>query len=228
MNKDQWTDRLSDYLDGDLAAGERTALEAHLATCGDCRATLADLRRVVARAQALVDQTPKADLWPGVRARLTPGPATVGSPLGRPGVNVPWRVSVSVPQLMAASIALVVLSAGSVWLAVRPRETILTPTPTAFDARTLPPTQVVWRTDRTDAAIAELEAALAQNESRLDTATVRVVRENLAIIDRAVAEARRALAADPGNTYLNLHLADTMRRKVELLRRVNAIAAARS
>ena len=81
---------------------------------------------------------------------------------------------------------------------------------------------------RTDAAIADLQAALTQNESRLDTGTVRIVRQNLALIDRAIAEARIALQKDPGNAYLNLHLADTMRRKVELLRRVNDMAAARS
>jgi len=34
---DQWTDRLSEYVDGGLASGERAALEAHLATCADCR-----------------------------------------------------------------------------------------------------------------------------------------------------------------------------------------------
>src|SRR5207249_2341818 len=48
--KDQWTDRLSEYLDGELGAAERAALEGHLATCGECGATLAELRRVVARA----------------------------------------------------------------------------------------------------------------------------------------------------------------------------------
>ncbi len=30
---DQWTDRLSEYLDGELADAERVALEAHLASC---------------------------------------------------------------------------------------------------------------------------------------------------------------------------------------------------
>jgi hypothetical protein len=77
-------------------------------------------------------------------------------------------------------------------------------------------------------AIAELQDALQANEGRLDTATVRIVRENLAVIDRAISQAQRALKRDPGNTYLNLHLANTMRQKIELLRRANALAASES
>ena len=50
---DVWTDRLSEYLDDELPPGERAALEGHLAQCAECSATLADLRRVVARARAL-------------------------------------------------------------------------------------------------------------------------------------------------------------------------------
>jgi len=215
---DQWTDRLSEYVDGELAAGERSALETHLATCANCRATLGDLRGVVARAKSLEDRAPKADLWSGIHARLTPG--------RRPGVSLPWRVSFSVPQLMAASIALVLLSGGGAWLALRQPQALRGgPTAPLPDGVVRP--AAVW-TGRTDAAIADLQDVLRRNESRLDTATVRVVRENLALIDRAIAQARGALAADPGNAYLNLHLADTMRRKLELLRRVNAIAAAQS
>ena len=30
---DQWTERLSEYLDGELAEGERAALESHLESC---------------------------------------------------------------------------------------------------------------------------------------------------------------------------------------------------
>ncbi len=220
---DQWTDRLSEYVDGELASGERTALEAHLATCTECRATLEELHRVVARAKALEDRAPKADLWAGIHARLTPGRRPAGSPLGRPGVNRPWRVSFSVPQLMAASIALILLSGSGMWLALRSRQTATrTPRPDAE-----------WQvlnvsTRRTDAAIADLQEVFERNKSRLDTSTVRVVQQAFTTIDQAIAEARAALEADPGNAYLNLHLADTMRRKLELLRRVNAIAAAQS
>jgi hypothetical protein len=79
-------------------------------------------------------------------------------------------------------------------------------------------------TARYDVAIAELESALQSQRGRLDPNTVQVVERNLATIDKAIAEARSALAADPANRYLNAHLASSMRRKVDLLRRVNALA----
>jgi anti-sigma factor RsiW len=214
---DLWTNRLSEYIDGELDNTERAALEAHLATCGHCYATLADLRQVVARAKTLSDREPTKDLWAGIRAGLTEELGVRLTPGRRPGVS--RRFSFSVPQLLAASIALVLLSGGSAWLALKPtgaKSVTRGPQPVI--------TPVSW-TAGADAAVIELQDALTRNESRLDTATVRVVRQALAAIDRAIADARAALQKDPANTYLNLHLADTMRRKVELLRRVNALVA---
>ncbi|MGH7730742.1 MAG: hypothetical protein ACRENJ_05755, partial [Candidatus Eiseniibacteriota bacterium] len=71
---------------------------------------------------------------------------------------------------------------------------------------------------RYDAAVAELERTLEEGRGRLDPRTLQVVERNLAIIDRAIDDARRAVAADPGNTWLRSHLAATMKRKVDLLR----------
>lgn len=77
-----------------------------------------------------------------------------------------------------------------------------------------------------DAAVDDLEQILAEGRGRLDTATVRVLEENLALIDRAIAQARRAVAADSANLYLNTHLAETMRRKIDLLRQAAALVSA--
>jgi len=217
---DQWTTRLSEYIDGELDSSERAALEAHLATCGQCYATLGELRQVVARAKSLEDLPPTTDLWTGIAREIRREQAPA-----RRDRLVRRRFSLTVGQLLAASIALVLLSGGSAWLALRQGPTD-TPEPIAV---TRPAgTRVASWTGSTDIAVGELEAALTQNEKRLDSTTVRIVRKNLAIINRAIAEARIALRNDPGNAYLNLHLADTMRRKVELLRRVNDMAAARS
>ena len=221
--KDIWINRLSEYLDGELDNAERAALEAHLATCGQCYATLGELRQVIARAQALQDTPPANELWPEIRARMIEESGTRLTPARRPAVSPRRRFSFSVPQLLAASVALVLLSSGGVWMALRPPAVAVTPRPGTAMPGT-PITPVTW-TSPTDLAVVELQDALARNESRLDTATVRVVRQNLAVIDRAIAEARAALQNDPANTYLNLHLADTMRRKVELLRRINALVA---
>ena len=76
-----------------------------------------------------------------------------------------------------------------------------------------------------DAAVAELEDALASGRGRLDPRTLRVVEQNLRVIDRALDEARRAVAADPGNTWLRSHLAATMKRKVDLLRSATLLAS---
>ncbi|HEU4334737.1 MAG TPA: zf-HC2 domain-containing protein, partial [Candidatus Eisenbacteria bacterium] len=65
---DRWTDRLSEYLDGTLALGDRHELEAHVATCAACAEALEDLRRLVALARALpaddAARLPHDDPWP--------------------------------------------------------------------------------------------------------------------------------------------------------------------
>jgi hypothetical protein len=76
------------------------------------------------------------------------------------------------------------------------------------------------------AAVADLERVLARGRGQLDTATVRVIQQNLAVIDKAIAQAQQALAADPANLYLNSHLAETMRRKLDLLRQAATLVHA--
>ena len=219
---DQWTNRLSEYIDGELDSTERANLEAHLATCGQCFATLSELRQVVAQAKSLENREPATDLWMGIAQEIRREKAPA-----RRDRLVRRRFSLTVGQLLAASIALVLLSGGGAWLTLQSRQST-EPTPVGESPQRPRVGQLVTWTGHTDAAIADLQTALTQNEKRLDTATVRIVRVNLAIIDRAIADARIALQKDPGNAYLNLHLANTMRRKVELLRRVNDMAAARS
>lgn len=58
--------------------------------------------------------------------------------------------------------------------------------------------------------------------------TVHRIEHSLAVIDSAIAEGKRALAVDPKSGYLNQHLADTMRHKLEFLREANRIASPRT
>jgi putative zinc finger protein len=68
--RDGWTDRLSEYLDGELAPPEKAALEEHLRTCVGCRAVLEDLRRVKRFAAELKDAPPRNELWGDVAKRI--------------------------------------------------------------------------------------------------------------------------------------------------------------
>jgi anti-sigma factor RsiW len=212
---DLWTDRLSEYLDGELSASEQAELETHLRGCAECAALLVDLRRVVARARAVEDRPPSRDLWPGIAQRI-------GVARG------PRRFTFSLPQLAAAGIALAALAGGAAWLA-HPAATTrsagaVAPKPVpAITAGTRPSSAQSY-----DAAVADLERVLQAGQGRLDTATVRVIEQNLAAIDRAILEAQRAVAADSANLYLNSHLAATMRRKLDLLRQAAALVTIES
>lgn len=226
---DHWTDRLSEYLDGELLTGERTALEEHLLGCADCRATLAELRRVVARAQALDDTPPAADLWPAIARGIGAGPVSAGTEVvDLAERRARRRISFTVPQLAAAGIALMLVSGGVVWKVLSPSATPVAVAPAPPAITPLPDgAPAAWSGDASyDLVIARLERLLAENRTALDTATVRVLEKNLEIIDRAIAEARAALVADPASAYLNHHLARTMRRKVDLLRQASALAGA--
>jgi anti-sigma factor RsiW len=226
---DQWTERLSDYLDGELDRAARGALEAHVASCAACRATLDELRRVVARAEALEDRPPAVDLWPQVAAQIGLAPAAPAV-LDLAARRARRRLSFTVPQLVAAAVVLVLISGGGVWLGGRAgaRAPGATPAPDTDQ----PPLVVNAGIEPLDAhyaaQVADLERALQRGRGQLDTATVRVIEKNLGIIDRAIREAQSALAGDPANSYLHLHLAQEMRRKLELLRQAATLAAARS
>jgi anti-sigma factor RsiW len=222
---DQWMNRLSEYLDGELTSGDRAALEGHLLSCAQCTATLGELRQVIARARGMENGAPRRDLWPEIAQRIGATPKRSTVDLGsRRGTR---RWSFSLPQLAAAGIALMAVSGGAVWLVVHPAEESANPvavvspsgSPNAINAASRP----AGAAPSYDTAVADLEQVLASGRGQLDSTTVRVIEQNLAAIDRAIAQAQQALKADPANLYLNTHLAQTMRRKLDLLRQAASL-----
>lgn len=224
---DRWTDRLSEYLDGELPENERVALEAHLGSCPQCSAVLEDLRRVVRQAQALTPIQPVEDLWPAIARGIgaTP-PAGAGIVDLKSRRSTLRRWSFSLPQLAAAGIALMTLSGGAVWLLNQPATPGALAGVDTIPSRETPVVAVGIRPNASQsyaAAVADLERVLAEGRGKLDPTTIKVIEQNLAAIDRAIAEAQRALDADSANLYLNTHLAETMRQKLELLRQAAAL-----
>jgi anti-sigma factor RsiW len=67
-------DRMSDYLDGDLAAGALTRIERHLGECDECRRLLKGLRQTLDalhRLSAPTSVTNAQAIAASVRVRLT-------------------------------------------------------------------------------------------------------------------------------------------------------------
>jgi hypothetical protein len=211
----EWNDRLSEYIDGELAPSERRALETHLPDCAECRADVDALRAVIARARSLTDTPPTSDLWPDVATRIGARRA------GRTTLAT-RRFAFTLPQLVAASLALIVASGGMVWLARMGG-------PTTDFPSVLGEVRLANFGDAAfDEAVADLQQTLEAGRGRLDPETIRVLETNLEAIDRAIAQCREALEADPSSVYLNTYLAETRRRKLELLRRATALVDSRS
>jgi tetratricopeptide (TPR) repeat protein len=217
---DQWIDRLSEYIDDELTPAERAQLEAHLTACRECTGTLDELREVVTRAGSLAPRPPAADLWPGIAPRLE-RLATV-APF--PPRTASRRFSFTMPQLVAAGLALMVMSGGSVWVLQHGGTATDAPPVAAFALRDDPAVAPASLSDpRYDEAIADLEQALQAGRADLDPGTIKILEANLDAIDTAIDQSRRALAVDPANVYLNSHLADARQRKLALLRRATAL-----
>ena len=240
---EEYTDQLSDYLDGELSADESAALEAHLRQCTACTAVLNDLKRIVARAQTIEARPPQADLWDGIAARTERIAQPHSSTLLAAAEDRPTarRVSLTLPQLAAAAVLLMAVSAGVAVKLTAPKTTApdavaAVADPAAATPDSVAPSAVADRIDREvrvvpvgladaqyDAAVADLEKALKAGRGRLDKATIDIVEHNLQIIDQAIAQARDALVADPANAYLSGHLVEARRRKLDLLRRAAAL-----
>ena len=166
------------------------------------------------------EETPARDLWPGVMARLDTAAMT---PRRR-------QIAFTLPQLATAASLLIAVASGLTWLAARPEG----PAKQEIVVAQSEPNGLVegdvqnanFADAQFNAAVSDLERILRDERDRLDPRTVLVIERNLKAIDDAIQEARMALNDDPANTYLNSHLADARRRKLELLRHATSLASA--
>ena len=226
--------RLSEFLDGTLEVAEREAVEQHLEQCGMCRTELQGLRAVLEQAHGLRTMSAPRDLWPGIAAAIR-------APLGLGSVErqiiklptAPWgtargpvsALTLTPGQLAAAATILMVVSAAITWWVgpgVPERGAIASaPVPTAAVMASV---ELPGASESLSAELAALEELLAGVSDSLDPETVRVLRKNLRVIERAIEDSRRALAQDPANEFLGAHLEREYRRKLSYLKEATDIA----
>ncbi len=240
-----WTDRLSDFMDGGLASDEHALMERHLAECGECRGVLEELRDVASRAAGLGPVEPSRDLWGGIAAAIEApvAPTSVGAQVielptaggrGRVGEGgrdheleaalAPRRFVLSSRQLAAASVALVAATSFLTWSLLPGTPGQVAEGDPVNAGVIMAASQVPEPPADLAGELASLEAAVVEARSNLDPNTVRVLERNLGIIEQAIEDSRRALAQDPENDFLVEHLHRVYERKIEYLRDATRVA----
>lgn len=205
---------LSDLLEGTAAEPARAMAEAHAETCARCRSLLADLVELRADAARLPSLAPSHDLWAGIAERL--------QPVGVNGVQV--RVALRWWQrpapLAAAAALLIAATAGVTWTVAH---NTITPAAPVFAALPAAPPASEAVAAEYDGEIAKVTAYIA-NRPPADTATARVLADNIRIIDAAIARVRAAVDAAPADLLLSQQLARAYDMKLTTLRRVAAMS----
>jgi len=188
-------DHLEAYLGGTLDPARRDMLDAHLASCAECRAADETARWVRQRTAGLPREiAPSRDLWDGIVPRLA-----------RPR----RRYAVPLSGLVAAALLLVAASATTtLWLS-----RASSPAPSAFAG-----TEASYLS-----ATLELSELYARARETMAPETRALLERNLQVIEQALGEARAALRSDPGDRSLEAIVATAYRRKIEFLERATML-----
>ena len=205
---------LSDLLDDGLDASARSAAEEHLTTCDACFTRLQQMRHLVERAATLPRTVPApADEWAAIRARLNATETRVA----------PWWARRSV--LLAAGLALVIASSAVTALVVGGERKVAVQPAATPTQTTLALTPRLAALEQEYATVTgDLERELAERKHALAPETIAAVERSLHTIEEAIAEAREALARDPGSETLARLLVAGHDQKVELLRQATRLA----
>lgn len=227
--------KLSALLDGDLGATEIREVEEHLSGCASCTKLYRELQEVKAIARSLPDRFPERDLWPRIAHSIAVRPMDTDvielHPL-RPGMDETSggrRLRISYLQAAAAVIAISLFSgATGAFLLRSSPEPLASTTQAASDRWMAMAGQMSPALNEPAKEVARLEDLLQSHRDELDPTTVLILEENLGVIDLAIAECVRALEADPGNRFLEDHLAQAVETKVTFLRDATAFVASAS
>jgi hypothetical protein len=126
------------------------------------------------------------------------------------------------PAFLAAAAVLLVAAASLSTALMLGRRVVAKSTQQAIAARSSgPSTLTEFAAIETDyiGTANKLAAAIESGDTQLSPETIAKLRESLKIIDAAIVEARRALAADPANKTLIEMLSTSYDQKIDLLRR---------
>jgi len=171
--------------------------------------------------------TPPADAWAVIKAEIE-RPRAISGDNGAARVSPIWQR----PAFLAAAALLLVAGSSAVTAIALARRNVEGTRVTASQPA-VAAERPVANSNGAPATLAEftlvendyistanrLSALLESDETQLAPETIAKLKESLRVIDAAILEARRALAADPANKQLIEMLSTSYNQKVDLLRR---------
>jgi len=206
---------ISRSVDGELAARQAARLERHLASCGECRALLEDLRKIVGGATELDAPEPSERVWRNIRTGLA---AADVKPLVE-GISLEPRplFGLGAPALRYAGIAVLaaVLVVSGVIIGTRLGRQGLPVGPEAGEKYTLA------KLDEAEGyyqqAIKSLNEAFTSQKGVLAPQVVELFDRNLGVIDATIQACRAAVLAEPDDLQARNYLLAAYTQKVTLL-----------
>jgi hypothetical protein len=220
MNCDAYRDRIDELVDGTLDGVARRELDAHLATCVECRALAEDLLAIRRATSHLPPLTPPDRIWQQIAPR-------VAAPIAAaPGPTPNWRERLAVPLAIAA----VLLAAVAITSVMRQWRNSSAPSQTPSAASTPAPGSNEATAAELKSLQAELEQAqthfenaiqkldaLAKDQRALDPQMAANLQKAQLVIDQSIDESRAALKVNPANERAQESLFDAFRTKISLL-----------
>ena len=195
---DAWTDRLSDYLDGELDQKSHDEAAQHLECCAQCRATLRDLRRIRDWASTLQPDAGDAREWTALELRI------------RRRAN--FTLGLRVAAMVLGAIGLAALA----WYATGgPGGEVVGGTAIDAGASVVPSSGDVDYA----AEVHALETLLRERGHDLDPRTRKALQAGLESIHETLAMVRQELARNPQNGLLRELELRSRQQKLSLLNR---------
>jgi putative zinc finger protein len=221
MSCEAYRDRIDELVDGTLDGAGRRELDAHLATCAECRALADDLLAIRRAAGHLPPLMPPDRIWQQIAPRVSAPIRAVS----RPTPN--WRERLAVPLAVAA----VLLAAVAITAVMRQWRNPSAPSQTSSAAAT---GAVPGSSDATAAELKSLQAelelaqthfenaiqkldALAKDQRGLDPQVAANLQKAQLVIDQSIDESRAALKVNPANERAQESLFEAFRTKISLL-----------
>lgn len=231
MTCDDLRDRIADLVEDGNGHALDPDVETHLASCAECRALLADLRRIRQVSATLERRALPQGAWGRIAARLEADPdfrrtaAGVVQARRRP---LSWVWAAAAASLVA-SVGVSLWMVSAAWRASSsattvPPASVAAPAAADEGANASPAALVESVEAELQAAASHYEKAIAgleqvanASDSPLDPAVTATLRQNLEVIDKAIAESRQALRTQPDSRLAQESLFDAFKRKVALL-----------